>query len=75
MPTKHEITNLLIAWSEGNQESLDQLAQLAQAEFYRLARGYLAKERPGRILQATAFIQKAYLRLIDWQNVRGRASG
>jgi RNA polymerase sigma factor (TIGR02999 family) len=70
MPTTHEITNLLIAWSEGDQEALDQLAPLVQSELHRLARGYLAKERPGHILQATALVHEAYLRLIDWRNVR-----
>jgi RNA polymerase sigma factor (TIGR02999 family) len=70
MPTTHEITNLLIAWCEGDREALDQLAPLVQSELHRLARGYLAKERPGHILQATALIHEAYLRLIDWRNVR-----
>jgi RNA polymerase sigma factor (TIGR02999 family) len=70
MPTTHEITNLLIAWNEGDQESLDKLVPLVQAELHRLARAYLAKERPGHILQATALVHEAYLRLIDWQNVR-----
>ena len=70
MPTTHEITNLLIAWSERDRESLDQLAPLVESELHRLARGYLAKERPGHILQATALVHEAYLRLIDWRNVR-----
>ena len=70
MSTTHEITNLLIAWSEGDRESLDKLAPLVQSELHRLARAYLAKERPGHILQATALVHEAYLRLIDWQNVR-----
>jgi RNA polymerase sigma factor (TIGR02999 family) len=42
---------------------------LVQAELHRLARNYLAKERPGHILQTTGLIQEAYLRLIDWQSV------
>jgi len=67
--TTHEITNLLIAWSEGDREALDQLVPLVEAELHRLARGYLAKERPGHILQTTALIHEAYLRLINWQNV------
>ncbi len=70
MPTTHEITNLLIAWSEGDREALERLAPLVQSELHRLARGYLAKEHPGHILQATALVHEAYLRLIDWQNVR-----
>ena len=69
MRSTHEITNLLIAWSEGDREALDQLAPLVHAELHRLARAYLAKERPGHILQTTALINDAYLRLINWQNV------
>jgi RNA polymerase sigma-70 factor, ECF subfamily len=69
MSTTHEITNLLLAWSEGDRGALDQLAPLVQAELHRLAKGYLAKERRDHILQTTALIHEAYLRLIDWQNV------
>jgi RNA polymerase sigma-70 factor, ECF subfamily len=69
MRTTHEITNLLIAWSEGDRDALDQLAPLVHAELHRLAKAYLAKERPGHILQTTALINDAYLRLINWQNV------
>src|SRR5215468_6118974 len=70
MSAKHEITKLLRAWSEGDQGALDQLAPMVEAELRRLAKSYMAKERPGHILQTTALIQEAYLRLIDWQNVR-----
>jgi len=70
MPTAHEITNLLIAWSEGDREALERLAPLVHSGLHRLARGYLARERPGHILQATALVHEAYLRLIDWENVR-----
>jgi len=69
MRTTHEITNLLIAWSKGDREALDQLVPLVEAELHRLARGYLAKERPGHTLQTTALINEAYLRLINWRNV------
>jgi len=72
MPTTHEITNMLIAWSEGDGEALDRLVPLVQLELRRLARGYLAKERPDHILQTTALINEAYLRLIDWENVSWR---
>jgi len=67
--TTHEITDLLIAWGEGDREALDRLVPLVEAELHRLARGYLAKERPDHILQTTALINEAYMRLINWQNV------
>jgi RNA polymerase sigma factor (TIGR02999 family) len=70
MSAKHEITKLLIAWSEGDRGALDQLAPMVESELRRLAKSYMARERPDHILQTTALIQEAYLRLIDWQNVR-----
>jgi RNA polymerase sigma factor (TIGR02999 family) len=70
LPSTHEITELLIAWSDGDQAALDQLAPLVNQELHRLAKRYMAGERPGHILQTTALVNEAYLRLIDWKNVR-----
>jgi RNA polymerase sigma factor (TIGR02999 family) len=70
MPTTNEITELLVAWSEGNREALGQLVPIVEAELRRLAKRYLSKERPDHVLQTTALIQEAYLRLIDWRNAR-----
>ncbi|HKQ76603.1 MAG TPA: sigma-70 family RNA polymerase sigma factor [Blastocatellia bacterium] len=70
MSTTHEITKLLVAWSDGDREALEKLAPMVHAELRRLAKSYLAKERPNHILQTTALLQEAYLRLIDWQNVQ-----
>jgi RNA polymerase sigma-70 factor, ECF subfamily len=69
MSTTHEITKLLVAWSGGDREALDRLAPMVDAELRRLAKSYLAKERPNHILQTTALLQEAYLRLIDWENI------
>lgn len=65
-----EITELLIAWSEGDETALDRLAPLLHSELHRLARHYMSRERPGHLLQTTALVNEAYLRLIDWKNVR-----
>jgi RNA polymerase sigma-70 factor, ECF subfamily len=72
-PTSHEITLLLQAWSRGEQAALDQLLPLVYDELHRLARHYMHNERPGHLLQTTALVNEAYLRLIDtrqieWQN-------
>ena len=64
-----EITQLLRAWSKGDRSALDQLTPLVHAELHNLARRYLSKEMPGHTLQATALVNEAYMRLIDWQNV------
>jgi RNA polymerase sigma-70 factor (ECF subfamily) len=70
METPSDITQLLMAWSEGSETALAKLVPLVEAELHRLARGYLRGERPGHTLQTTALVNEAYLRLIDWKNVR-----
>ncbi len=65
-----ELTQLLQAWSDGNQEALDKLAPMVHEELHRLASHYMRGERPGHTLQTTELIDEAYVRLIDWKNVR-----
>jgi RNA polymerase sigma factor (TIGR02999 family) len=72
-PPSQEVTKLLRAWSNGDKGALERLAPLVHKELHRLARRYLAGERPGHTLQVTALVNEAYLRLIDasqmqWQN-------
>lgn len=72
LPT-HEVTQLLLAWGDGDRAALDRLKPLVHAELRRLAGHYLAGERHGHTLQATALVNEAYLRLVDsgarqWQN-------
>lgn len=69
-PGAHELTQLLEAWSDGEEEALEKLAPLVHAELYRLARRYMNRERPDHLLQTSALINEAYIRLIDWKNVR-----
>ena len=70
IPPSHEITQLLIAWNNGDRAALEKLAPLVHAELHRIAKRYMAVERPGHILQTTALVNEAYLRLIDWKNVQ-----
>ena len=65
-----EITHLLVAWSEGDESALAELAPLIQSELHRLAHQYMRHERPGHLLQTSALVNEAYVRLIDWKNVR-----
>jgi RNA polymerase sigma factor (TIGR02999 family) len=72
-PSSHEITQLLCAWSEGEEGALDKLIPLVYQELHRLARRYMARERPDHTLQTSALVNEAYLRLVDtpqanWQN-------
>ena len=67
--SSHNVTQLLIAWNNGDQSALEQLAPMVHAELHRLARWYMGQERAGHLLQPTALVNEAYLRLIDWKNV------
>lgn len=69
-PTSHEVTQLLLAWNDGDGEALEKLVPLVQAELHRLAHRYMGQERPGHQLQTSALVNEAYMRLIDWQNVK-----
>ena len=69
-PNSHEITQLLLALSEGDKAALDQLMPLVYDELLRLARHHLRNERAGHTLQTTALIHEAYLRLIDANQAR-----
>ena len=65
------ITQLLIAWSDGEREALEQLVPLVYDDLRRLAAGYMGRETPGHALQATALVHEAYLRLVDGQGGQG----
>lgn len=69
-PGAHELTQLLAAWSDGEEEALEKLAPLVHAELYRLAKRYMSRERQDHLLQTSALINEAYVRLIDWKAVR-----
>jgi RNA polymerase sigma-70 factor, ECF subfamily len=67
------ISQLLRAWSDGDQLALGDLTPIVYAELRRLAHRYMRGERPGHSLQTTALVNEAYMRLVDynrmqWQN-------
>ena len=67
-----EVTGLLQAWREGDQEALEELLPIVYEELRRRARHCMRHERPGHILQTTALVHEAYLRLtgadLDWKD-------
>lgn len=69
-PTSHEVTQLLAAWGDGDEEALARLVPVIHAELRRLARRYLSRERQGHTLQTSALINEAYVRLINWKEAR-----
>jgi DNA-directed RNA polymerase specialized sigma24 family protein len=68
-PPQSNISELLIAWNQGDQQALAELTPLVHRELHRLAHGYLEGEKRGHVLQTTALVNEAFLRLIDWQEV------
>jgi RNA polymerase sigma factor (TIGR02999 family) len=66
------VTQLLIAWSDGQRDALDQLVPLVYDDLRRLAAGYMGRETPGHSLQPTALVHEAYVRLVDQRRVQWR---
>jgi RNA polymerase sigma factor (TIGR02999 family) len=71
-PPVHDVTQLLVAWSEGDKAALDRLTPLVYKELHRLARAFMAGERAGHTLQATALVHEAYLKLINLRRAQWR---
>jgi RNA polymerase sigma factor (TIGR02999 family) len=72
-PSSRDVTGLLRAWGNGDHGALERLTPVVYEELRRLARRYLRGERAGHSLQATALVNEAYVRLVDykrmqWQN-------
>ena len=68
-PPLQDVTQLLRAWNNGEQEALDQLIPLVYHELHRLAHRYMGRERSAHTLQSTALVHEAYERLIDLKDV------
>lgn len=66
------VTELLVAWGEGDESALERLIPLVHHELRRLARRQMNGERSGHTLQATALVNEAYMRLIDLSRVQWR---
>jgi RNA polymerase sigma-70 factor (ECF subfamily) len=72
-PLSHHVTKLLRAWSQGDQEALDELLPLVYRELHQQAERFMRAQPAGHTLQTTALVHEVYLRLVDregveWQN-------
>ena len=67
--SSHTVTQLLRAWRQGDAAALDRLVPVVYQKLRRLARHYMAGQRPGHTLQATALVNEAYMRLVDCEQV------
>jgi RNA polymerase sigma factor (TIGR02999 family) len=65
-----EVTRILSAIEQGDQQAAEQLLPLVYDELRKLAAQKLAQEKPGQTLQPTALVHEAYLRLVDTDKVR-----
>jgi RNA polymerase sigma factor (TIGR02999 family) len=73
LPSTHEVTQLLKAWTTGDEQALEKLTPLVYKQLHRVAQHYMAGERSSHTLQATALVNEVYLRLVDcgqinWQD-------
>ena len=66
----HEVTQLLVDWSNGDQSALERLMPLIDEELRRLAHRYMSRERAGHTLQTTALVNEAFLRLVNRKNLQ-----
>lgn len=69
-PPAHEVTQLLKAWTAGDDQALEKLTPLVYEQLHRVARRYMAAQRPDHTLQTTALVNEVYLRLVDCGQVR-----
>jgi RNA polymerase sigma factor (TIGR02999 family) len=67
-----DVTQLLRAWSEGDQQALEKLTPLVYQELHRRAHRHMARERSGQTLQTTALVNEVYVQLIDLRGVSWR---
>ena len=68
-----EITELLQKWNEGDQDAMNQLMPLVDEELKKIAHNYMRNERAGHILQTTALVNEALIKLIrENTNVENR---
>ncbi len=65
-----QVTQLLVAWGNGDQVARDQLMGVVYDELHRLAHRYMKRESPGHTLQTSALVNEAFVRLVDQKNVR-----
>lgn len=73
MEESTQITELLIAWGGGDASALEKLLPIVERELKRIAHNYMRRENPDHMLQTTALVNEAYLKLVDqhsveWQN-------
>src|SRR5204863_9745246 len=70
---RRHVTTLLMKWSDGDDHAMQELVPLVYEELRRLARRQMSREREDHVLQATALVNEAFLRLVDVHQVQWRS--
>ncbi len=60
-----EVSRLLRAWCQGDDEALEKLMPPVYDELHRRAHRHMARAHPDRTLKTTALVNEAYIRLVD----------
>lgn len=63
-----DVTQLLIAWSNGDDSVRDELMTLVYEELHRIAHRHIRNERKGHTLQTSALVNEAFVRLVNQKN-------
>lgn len=70
-----DVTVLLVELAKGNQEAGDKLIPLVYGELRKMARRYMRRERTDHVLQTTALVHEAYLKLVEQRSVDWQSRG
>lgn len=65
-----DVTELLRAWSAGDEEALKKLLPLVYDELRRRAMAQMRRERADHTLQPTALVHEAYLKLVGQKGIQ-----
>ncbi len=69
---QRDVTELLLDWSEGDENALARLIPLVEVELRRIARRYMRREARNHTLQPTALVNELYMKLVDQRRVQWR---
>jgi len=69
LPSTHDVTQLLKAWTTGDEQALEKLTPLVYEQLHRIAQRCMAGERSGHTLQTTALVNEVYLQLVDCRQI------
>lgn len=69
-PGSEDITELLAAWGGGDQTAFERLVPLVYGELKRIARRHMFRESEDHVLQTTALVHEAYMKLVSNPGVK-----